>query len=214
MDIVLIGYRGSGKTSVGGALASMLDARLLDSDAAVKARFGGREVAVVWAEEGEARFREVEGEVVSEWMDEAGGRTGFSAGDGSGSGFDSGGGSGGGSGGRVARVLSLGGGAVMRDATRLAIRRAAGEGRVWAVYLHAAPTVLWSRIASDATSVAKRPALTAGGVAGGGGLAEIEAVLARRDPVYRASADAVVEVGELSVEAAARAILAAWERRG
>jgi 5-deoxy-5-amino-3-dehydroquinate synthase len=62
---VLIGMMGSGKTTVGRAVAARLGRRFLDSDAEIEARTG-RTVAEIWAAEGEAAFRRLESEVLAE----------------------------------------------------------------------------------------------------------------------------------------------------
>jgi shikimate kinase len=57
--IVLIGLPGSGKTTVGKLVAEALKAPFLDIDATV-ARKEGRPVSMIFAEKGEAVFREME----------------------------------------------------------------------------------------------------------------------------------------------------------
>lgn len=57
--IVLTGFMGSGKTSVGGILAERLGWRFLDLDAEIERR-DGRTVPQVFAESGEAHFRKLE----------------------------------------------------------------------------------------------------------------------------------------------------------
>lgn len=57
--VTLVGMMGSGKTAVGGALARMLDAPFLDSDAEV-VREAGMPVADIFEREGEALFRRQE----------------------------------------------------------------------------------------------------------------------------------------------------------
>jgi len=61
--IVLIGFMGSGKTSVGRLLASRLDWELVDTDALVEARAGAM-IADIFREKGEPAFRELEAEVL------------------------------------------------------------------------------------------------------------------------------------------------------
>jgi shikimate kinase len=56
--VALIGLSGTGKSTVGRALAARLGWALRDTDALVEA--AGRRVAAIFAEEGEARFRELE----------------------------------------------------------------------------------------------------------------------------------------------------------
>jgi len=65
MSTVLIGYRGSGKTSIGKRLADRLWQKCIDTDELIVARTG-KPIAQIFAEDGEARFREIESEVVRE----------------------------------------------------------------------------------------------------------------------------------------------------
>jgi shikimate kinase len=57
--IALIGLSGTGKSSVGQALAARLGWRLLDTDVLV-AQAAGRSIAQIFAADGEAHFRELE----------------------------------------------------------------------------------------------------------------------------------------------------------
>ena len=61
--IVLIGFMGSGKTSVGRRLASLLDLPFVDADEALE-RDTGKSVSQLFEEEGEEAFRERERELV------------------------------------------------------------------------------------------------------------------------------------------------------
>lgn len=61
--IVLIGPMGAGKTSVGRKVAKALGRRFYDSDAAVVREHGP--IEALFAEHGEARFRELEREAVA-----------------------------------------------------------------------------------------------------------------------------------------------------
>ncbi len=56
MNIVLIGFMGTGKSAVGRNLARRLDARHLDTDAEIE-RTAGRLIPQIFADEGEAAFR-------------------------------------------------------------------------------------------------------------------------------------------------------------
>jgi shikimate kinase len=57
--LVLVGPPGSGKTSVGRALAAVLGVPFHDTDAAVE-RATGRSISDIFVEDGEAAFRELE----------------------------------------------------------------------------------------------------------------------------------------------------------
>lgn len=167
MNVILLGYRGSGKTSIGKKLANQLWKTFVDVDTETCKRFGMSSVAEIWQAHGEPAWREKEVEVTRELL------------------------------GRTDHVISLGGGTVIQPAGREAVEQAQDAKRI---YLYCKPEELHRRIASDASSADARPSLTALG----GGLAEIEAVLAERDPVYRAVADSVFEVTNVSVDEAVR----------
>jgi shikimate kinase len=76
----------------------------------------------------------------------------------------------------------------------------AGHGPV--VWLRARPETLWQRIAGDATTAARRPNLT-----GAGGITEIIATLAAREPIYRQCAALEVDTEGKTPEAVAGVIL-------
>ena len=61
--IFLVGFMGSGKTTVGRAVARRLGARFEDTDAIVQA-FSGKSIEAIFREEGEGRFRELEWEAL------------------------------------------------------------------------------------------------------------------------------------------------------
>ena len=63
--IVLIGFMGSGKSSTGRALARKTGWPRFDTDESVAARFG-RDIAGIFAEFGEEKFREAETEALRE----------------------------------------------------------------------------------------------------------------------------------------------------
>ena len=64
-NIFLIGLMGSGKTTVGRALARRLGKRFIDSDHEIEARTGAS-IALIFEIEGEASFRQREAEVIRE----------------------------------------------------------------------------------------------------------------------------------------------------
>lgn len=63
-NIVLIGFMGCGKTTIGRQLASRLDFGFTDTDALVEARIG-ESIPDYFASQGEPAFREVEHDVVA-----------------------------------------------------------------------------------------------------------------------------------------------------
>jgi shikimate kinase len=166
--IVLIGYRGSGKTTVGRVLAGRLGWDFADADAVLEDRYATT-IRDIFAAEGEAGFRDKEAAVLADLCR------------------------------RTDTVLATGGGVVLRDENRARL-----NAHGFVAWLTADPETLFERIQADATTAARRPALA------GGGLAEVEALLAVREPLYRSCADVVVPAGALSPERAADAILAAW----
>jgi shikimate kinase len=64
-NVYLIGFMGVGKSAVGRALARALRMEFIDSDWAIE-RSAGKPVARIFAEEGEAAFREMERRFITE----------------------------------------------------------------------------------------------------------------------------------------------------
>ena len=64
-NIVITGFMGTGKSTVGRLLAKQLGRRYVDMDALLAERFG-KPVAIVFAEEGEEAFRTAEAELCKE----------------------------------------------------------------------------------------------------------------------------------------------------
>ncbi|MFA9478796.1 shikimate kinase [Phycisphaerales bacterium AB-hyl4] len=170
MNVILIGYRGSGKTTIGKKLANQLWKDFVDVDHEICKRFDNSSIADIWQTHGEPRYREVEVEVTRELIH------------------------------RTNQVIALGGGTLMQPGAREAVEQAADAKRI---YLYADPTVLHRRIEADAQTAATRPALTAQG----GGLDEVKAVLNDRDPVYRAVADVVFNVTDITPDEAVRLLV-------
>lgn len=64
-NIVLIGFMGCGKTTIGTALAEKLEYKLLDTDAVIVDK-EGKSIKTIFAEQGEGYFRNVETKTLEE----------------------------------------------------------------------------------------------------------------------------------------------------
>jgi len=160
---------GSGKTTVGRQLARRLDLPFFDSDHLIEERLGCS-IREFFAREGEARFRDVEEQVL---RDLAQGPT---------------------------AIVATGGGAVVRAATRDALRAA---GKV--IYLRSTPEELFRRLRHDR----QRPLLQVADP-----LARLRALHAERDPLYREAAHFQIETGRPSVPTLVNMILMQLELAG
>ena len=163
VSTILIGYRGSGKTTIGRRLADKLWHKFVDTDEMIVAR-AGMSIADIFEQQGEARFREIESEVIREACQ------------------------------LQEHVIALGGGALVREENRQAIKDAGHK----LIYLKCEPRELFNRIKSDPATAAMRPSLTALG----GGVAEIEKVLSEREPIYRAAMHSELDVTNLTPDEA------------
>jgi len=170
MNLTLIGYRGSGKSTVARILADRMARPLVDTDTLVQKR-AGRSIAEIVAAGGWPEFRRLEREAIAEMTA------------------------------RDEQVISAGGGAVLDEANRKALR---ASGRVG--LLTAAPEVLWERMKADPKTAAERPDLT-----DAGGLAEVRKVLDERRQVYRMASDYEIQTDRFAPDETAGRILA-WLR--
>ncbi len=168
MVITLIGYRGTGKSTVGPLLAARLGCEFVDADPEIERR-AGRSIRQIFADGGEQEFRRLEAEFLAEQLA------------------------------RTRLVLAPGGGAVLNHATR---QRMQSAGPV--VWLTAPTEVIVQRMADDATSADRRPALTSLPPRD-----EIEQLLAKRTPVYAQAASITVETSGKPVDQIVDEILSA-----
>jgi shikimate kinase len=174
LSVILIGYRGSGKTTVGRALAKRLSHTFVDTDELIMTR-AGKNIKEIFEQHGETHFRDLETQVVTELAT------------------------------RENHVISLGGGAILREQNRSVL----STKNATIVYLRAEPEELLRRIRADATTTANRPNLT--GL--GGGIDEIRSVLASREPIYRQVMTHEVDVTNTSVDDVVQAIAKIMEER-
>lgn len=168
--VFLIGYRGSGKTTVGHHLAAMAGGVCIDSDDRIETD-AGCTIAEIFADEGESGFRKRETEAIAAVMASATDRS-LTSGSG------------------TLAVISLGGGAPMFPASRELI-----GGRGKCVWLRGKPATLYQRISGDDTSEERRPDLT-----DTGGMVEVEHMLALRESTYDECADLIVDVDDATPE--------------
>jgi shikimate kinase len=169
-NIIFIGYRASGKTSLGRKLADRLWKTFADVDQEACARFGNDSIAQIWAAHGEPEWRRVEAEVTRDLCA------------------------------KRDMVIALGGGTPMQPGAFEAVQLAQNAVRI---YLKCSAEELHRRIQQDELSTSQRPNLTSLG----GGLEEIRAVLAEREPVYEALADRIFDVTHTDLESALRYII-------
>lgn len=163
MSILLIGYRGSGKTSIGRKLADRLWQPFVDTDELI-VREAGKSIRDIFAQDGEEAFRDLETRSLRQALASS------------------------------EHVISLGGGAVIREQNRQLIRQSGHR----VIYLRCDAAVLHQRITADPQTAAGRPALSPLG----GNLDEIRTILARREPWYRQVMTAELDVTNLSVDEA------------
>jgi shikimate kinase len=67
--LALVGYRGTGKSTVGRLLAGTMNRRFVDVDLEIEGR-SGRSIAAMFAEEGEAAFRDWEERTLAELLEQ------------------------------------------------------------------------------------------------------------------------------------------------
>ncbi len=164
--IYLIGYRGCGKSSVGRKLAELLGTTSVDTDDIVE-QMAGKTIREVFENDGEEAFRDMETKAI-EFV----------------------------SGSPERQIISLGGGAILREENRRLIK----QGLV--VWLQASAETLAVRITRDKTSGGRRPQLTAESSM----LAEVKTVLAKRYPLYAECAQLQIDTEERSTYRVARQI--------
>lgn len=67
MLVALVGYMGSGKTTIGHALANRLGVSFIDLDVAIEQQAGKR-IKEIFSSEGESEFRRIESEVLQQLL--------------------------------------------------------------------------------------------------------------------------------------------------
>lgn len=175
IPIALIGLPGAGKTSVGRALAMKLGRPFVDLDEAVMGRLGSAP-AEAFARLGEAAFRDAEAAALAEALaprsDEE------------------------------LAVVSTGGGAVLREANRIALAESA-----FVIWLDLSPEAAAARLAAHPDGLRSRPLLA------GDAPARMRGLWEARRPLYEAAADARLDATAASPDEIAQAAEAAYASR-
>lgn len=162
-SIALIGMPGSGKSTVGRALARALDMSFVDADKEMLVRTGAS-IATVFEIEGEVGFRQREATLIRELLC------------------------------RKDTVLATGGGAILDESTRAALRE-----HTLVIYLRATLDALWERTRRDSARPLLRTADPRSTLAD---------MLGERDPLYAATAHIAFDSGRQSASRLAAQIAA------
>ncbi len=168
--VILIGLPGSGKTTVGRQLAKRLAVTFIDSDYVLEQRLGCS-IKDYFARHDELAFRDIEERVLDELSADL-----------------------------SDKVLSTGGGAVLRPVNRRHLRE---RGKV--IYLKSTPDELFRRLRHDVN----RPLLQVPDPLG-----RLRELFVARDPLYRETAHFVIETGRPSVSTLVNMIVMQLELSG
>ena len=161
---------GSGKSTVGKLLARRLGVAVIDADAVIEQRLGCP-IRTFFEQRGEDAFRDVEEAVMADLVAPADGA-----------------------------VLATGGGVVLREANRKALRA-----HTQVIYLRSTPEQIYQRVKHDR----KRPLLQVEDP-----LARLQALHAQRDPLYREAAHFTVDTGRPSLPSLVGLIVSQLELAG
>jgi shikimate kinase len=163
-NIVLIGFMGSGKSTVGRVLHQRLGYALLDMDTEIEQR-AGKTITAIFAEEGEEAFRERESALLEELLDPPAGQ----------------------------RIISTGGGVVIRERNRELLQRLG-----YVVWLQAPIHVILERTGKNR----ERPLLNTEDPA-----ERVRALMEQRNPWYEETAHLKVDTTDLDCGELAAGIL-------
>lgn len=170
--VLLIGLRGSGKSTVGRLLAERVSRPFVDLDDVSLELSDHESIRAIFDEGGERAFRELEARALEAVLP------------------------------KEASIIALGGGTPTGERARTLIERAHRDDSARIVYLRCDVDELRRRLAPTIEEDDARPSLT-----GASALGEVETIHNKRDPLYLAIADHVVE-GSASARDSVEAI--AW----
>ena len=184
-QIVLIGYRATGKTSIGRSLALELASPFVDSDSQLVAK-QGRTVAAIVGEGGWETFRTLEAQTLSEIAQ-----------------------------GEAPIVLATGGGALTDERSRKVLRRMRDRGAVFVWLQASPETIARWITEDETSREGRPPLTGSGDATSSHEdvLGEVRRVLAERIPAYEEFADIAVDTEGWDTERITRAILNALSAR-
>lgn len=172
MNLYLIGYRGTGKSTVGRGIAELLDAPFSDLDDLIESN-ASKSIAAIFEEVGEQGFRALESEALAQVSSS------------------------------TETIIALGGGSILRKSNRQ-ILKSTGK----CVWLRASNLTLAHRLSRDASTEARRPALTDCADL----VEEIENVMQHRLPIYESMSDAEFDTEARTVDEIVRDVVDWWRR--
>ena len=162
MNLVLVGYRGTGKSAIARRLGGLLAMPTVSLDNEI-VREAGKSISDIVASSGWSHFRDLEERICLKFAARAG------------------------------IIIDCGGGVVEREANLNALRTGG-----FVVWLRATPTTIVARIGGDRS----RPSLTGSKSF----TAEVEEVLARREPLYQRLAHVSIDTDARSLDDLAAAV--------
>jgi shikimate kinase len=148
-NIALIGFMGSGKSTIGRILAKELRLKFVDLDQLIE-KTTEKPISEIFRVGGESLFRELESAALRKTLEERG------------------------------QVISCGGGIVLREENRAALKQNAAV-----VYLKISPEEAYARVGESGY---KRPLLAVEDP-----FAEIRRLLEERDPLYTLTSDIIID---------------------
>lgn len=169
-NVILIGFMGCGKSTVGIRLSYRMRRVVVDTDKLIEKK-AGMTISAIFEKEGEERFRQMETECLQELIGEGDNR-----------------------------IISTGGGLPVRKENHALLKKLG-----CVVYLKISPECVWERLKNDTT----RPLLQCENP-----LQKIRELLEKRQALYEAAADLVIDVDGKDMEQVIAEILARLQEAG
>lgn len=187
-NMILIGYMGCGKSTIGRRLAKILDMPFIDTDAWIEEKEGVT-ISEIFAAQGENSFRDMETKCLKTLIEESDSEPDSVKDNDEGISEEVNG--------RKGSVISVGGGLPVREENQKLLRQL---GQVF--YLKAMPDTIFERIKGDTT----RPLLQTENP-----LQKIKEMMLFRETKYQAAAQKVIVVDEKSIDQIVDEIIKLWQ---